>query len=293
MPTRRRLFRRRNRATGRTTHLEGARRKKVFECPVEICAECGGNLHVSYSKKAHVYGFHPTIEVRQVNKRCGKMRCRTRHWYDYRLVIGEQKYFEDGGVGGVISTNPSVGFDVTFLRYVQKLLFYAYDSFAAVAKSPAATIGSSTGNRFQAHLAEGFFFLLLRALAEFREIKYDVRRITGGDEVAPYALQAYTKHLMQNVYPPRSVISVRAVVADGGAKVLHKCGKGEKHPLRIGSPLKRKDGSQMAPKPYWGGWFFFIPPHKSGRILNAVTMYRPGNNANVLNEMGRVVGGYP
>ena len=113
----------------------GGAKKKVFESPVEICAECGGNLHVAYSKKAHVYGFHPTIEVRQVSKRCGKMRCRTRHWYNYRLVDGEKKYFDDGRVGGVIFINSSVGFDVTFLRYVQQLHFYGYVSFAAVAKA--------------------------------------------------------------------------------------------------------------------------------------------------------------
>ena len=142
----------------------------------------GWNLHVAYSKKAHVYGPRPTIAVRHVSKRRGKMRRRARHWYNYRMANGEKEYFDDGGVGEVIFANSIVGFEVTFLHYVQKLHFYGYVSFTAVAKSRAATFGSSAGSRFQAYLADAFF--RLHAVTEFRPIKYDVRNITVGDEVA-------------------------------------------------------------------------------------------------------------
>ena len=170
--------------SGRWSHNASgwSAKTKVSESPVVICAECGSSLHVARSKKAHVYGFRPTKEVRQVRKRRGKTRRGTRHWYNYRLVDGEKIYFDDGGLGGVICTNSSVGFDVTSLHYVQKLHFYGYVSFTAVAKSRAATFGSSAGSRFQAYLADAFF--RLHAVTEFRPIKYDVRNITVGDEVA-------------------------------------------------------------------------------------------------------------
>ena len=208
---------------------------------------------------------------------------------NYRLADGEKKYLDGGEVGCVISTNSSVGFDVTFLRYLHRLHFDGYVSFAAVEKSRASPSGHPKGNRPQASLADAS--PPLRESTEFRRIEYDVRNIAVGDEMEAGALLAYTAHLMQNAYPPRSASSVRAVVADGDAKVSPKRGTGEKPPRPVGAPVERKDGSEIGHKPRWAGWFFFIRP-KSGIILNASPTYRTGNNAIVLNETGRVVGRY-
>ena len=48
----------------------------------------------------------------------------------------------------------------------------------------------------------------------------------------------------------------------------------------------------MKPKPYWGGWLFYICP-KSSVILHAVAMYGPGNNEIALNGMEGAIGRYP
>ena len=92
--------------------------------------------------------------------------------------------------------------------------------------------------------------------------------------------------------PTKASFSVTSVVADGHAKVMTKCSKTTPRPKRAGAPRKRRDGSKIPAKPYWNGRFFFICP-KTGRILHAVPMFHPENNALVLDELENVVGRYP
>ena len=61
---------------------------------------------------------------------------------------------------------------------------------------------------------------------------------------------------------------------------------------RAGAPRKRRGGSKIPAKPYWGGRVFPIC-HKTGRILHAVPMFHPENNALVLDELENVVERYP
>ena len=123
-------------------------------------------------------------------------------------------------------------------------------------------------------------------MAEFIEIWYGLRKITIGDEIPDADLRAYIEYLVDSAFPPKTTINIRAVVADGDAKVLPKCGKKETAPKRTGFPRKNREESRVVAKPYWGGWFCFLFP-KTGRALNSVPTCRPGNNDLVLNEMER------
>ena len=46
--------------------------KKGFGYPVVRFADRGWDLHISYSEKAHVSGYHPEAEVVKLNNLCGK-----------------------------------------------------------------------------------------------------------------------------------------------------------------------------------------------------------------------------
>ena len=78
-------------------------------------------------------------------------------------------------------------------------------------------------------------------MAEFQEIGYEIRKITICDEVPDEALGAYTEYLVQSVFPPKTTINIRGVVADGDAKILPKCRKRETAPKRTGAPRKTRD----------------------------------------------------
>ena len=93
----------------------------------------------------------------------------------------------------------------------------------------------------------------------------DVGGIIIGSEIPDEALARYNTYVRDNVFPPKYPQSLSAAVADGGSKVLSKCGENE------GSPRKGRDGAKLNPKPYWGGRFFFVRP-KNGRILRARPM---------------------
>ena len=126
--------------------------------------------------------------------------------------------------------------NVFTLRTAQKLHFYGYFSFAAPSTSRAATFGSSAGNRSQGYLDDAFF--LLRAVTEFREIKYDVRKITVGDEVVSEAPQSYTTHLVKNVYPGGSSSLFAMSLPTGTQKYYVSAGQARY--IRGGSDPRRK-----------------------------------------------------
>ena len=81
-------------------------------------------------------------------------------------------------------------------------------------------------------------------------------------------------------------------MADCSANVLPKCGKKEPSPNRTGAPRKKRYKSRVVAKPYLGGRRFFLCP-KKGRALNAIPMYRPGNNDLVLTDLARATRRYP
>ena len=230
------------------------------------------------------------MDATHVVRRCARKACRIMHWYNYTISGGKKQYFPCDEDRDVLFANSSVAFDVAFIRYVQKLHFYGFVSLAAVAKSHSAVFASPPTDHFVKLLGDAFF--LLHAVTEFAEIGYDLRAITIGDEIPVAALRAYSEYLLQSVFPPKTTIDIRAVVADGNAKVLPKCGKKETAPKRTGAPRKNRDKSRVAAKPYWGGRFFFLRP-KTGRVVNAIPMYRPGNNEMAINELERATRGYP
>ena len=68
--------------------------------------------------------------------------------------------------------------------------------------------------------------------------------------------------------------------------------KKEASPKRTDANRKNRDKSRVVVKPYWCGWFFFLCP-KTGSLVNAIPMYRPGNNDMALNELERAARRYP
>ena len=133
---------------------------------------------------------------------------------------------------------------------------------------------------------------LLHAVTEFSAIGIDANTIRIGDEVTQDAIEKYSAFLARYVFPPKHLLGVRAVVADGNSKVLIKCCRGSTAPKRAGAPRKGRAGEKREAKHYWNGWFFFLCP-KTGRILQTSPMYRPENNDFVLDELEKVVDRYP
>ena len=82
---------------------------------------------------------------------------------------------------------------------------------------------------------------------------------------------------VQSVSPPKTAIEIRPVAPDGNSKLTPKCGKKEPAPKRTGAPRRNMGKSRVAARPYWVGRFFFLRP-KTGRVMNAIPMYPPGNN---------------
>ena len=199
-------------------------------------------------------------------------------------------FFEEIGRDGIIFADPSVGFDFTFDEYIQKLHFPDTPSFSSVVKSHAEIFGSPGANRSRALLSGACF--LLQAVQEYAAVGIDANGIVLGGERAEEKNTSYADRIQRRVFPPRRLFDVTSVVADGNAKILTNRIITPPMPNREVAPRKRRDGPKTPPKPYWAGWFFSICI-KPARILQAVPIFRPGNNAIVLNELGNVVGRYP
>ena len=254
------------------------------------CADCGSALGRLRSKAALVYGFHAASTVRHGFRKCNNRERNARYWHNYRYIGGNKIYSHEGSRGDVVFVNSNVGFDLEFIHYVQKLHFYGYLSFSALVKSHAAIYNSPATSHFKTLLPSAFF--LVHAVREYGAAGIDVGSIVIGEETNTERNAIYSAYILETAFRPRYIQSVTAVVSDGNAKVLTKCGKGVPAPKRAGAPMKRRGGGRMGPKPFWNGWFFYICP-KSSMILLAVAMYGPENNAIVLDGLERVTKRYP
>ena len=161
-------------------------------------------------------------------------------------------YFEEGRLEAALFLNSGVAFDIIFPRYARQLQFLGFVSTSYIAKSHAAISGSPMTAHFR-NLLSGALFPL-RSITAFREIGYAANTITVGGEITADALRMYSAYLLKKVSPPRYLVSVTAVVADGNAKLMAKRSKNETPPKRSGTPRKDNEGRNKGRKPYWGGW---------------------------------------
>ena len=262
----------------------GSAAQPSMQCESKTCIECGGGLFIRDKREATVYGFHRSARVTHVVKACGKRECATRHWHNYRTRRQSKIYFATRKMRDVLFVNSAVGFDVVFLRYAQQLHFIGYVSIAAIAKCHSEVFGAPLTTRFRSYLSDAMF--LLHAVTEFSAIGIDANTIRIGDEVTQDAIEKYSAFLARYVFPPKHLLGVRAVVADGNAKVLTKCCRGVTAPKRAGAPRKGRAGEKRGAKHYWDGRFFSQCP-KTGRIPQTSPMYHPENNDFVLGELER------
>ena len=98
--------------------------------------------------------------------------------------------------------------------------------------------------RFQKLIA--YDFVLLREVAGFVEIGYDLREITIGNAIPEAAIYAHVEHIARDVFPPRGNINIMDVSADGDAKVLPKCGKKDTFPKSTCGPSNREESMVVA-----------------------------------------------
>ena len=106
--------------------------------------------------RARVYGFPPTRDVWRGRINRSSLKCNARRWFNYRTRAQREIFSEGRDRDGIIFANSSVGFDIAFFEYIQKLLFFGFASFSDVAKSHAEIFGSPGTNRFRA-LLSGYF----------------------------------------------------------------------------------------------------------------------------------------
>ena len=124
--------------------------------------------------------------------------------------------------------NSPVGFDVAFPQYAHQLHFVEYVSIAAIAKRRSGVFGAPEATRFGSYLSGAI--VLLQAVTELIAIGIDANTIPIGDELTQRAVDKYSAYLGRYVFPPKHLLGVRAVVADGNSKVLIKRGRGPTAP---------------------------------------------------------------
>ena len=84
-----------------------------------VCLECGSPLKPHGGVNAAIYGSSVEISARHCRARCSKNACRARHWFNYRVRNGEEKYFSEKYREDVLFVTAGVAFDCAFIRYVQ------------------------------------------------------------------------------------------------------------------------------------------------------------------------------
>lgn len=173
---------------------------------------------------------------------------------------------------------------VRYLEYHESLMFRGFLSASSVEWSYKRVFGSTDvlAEHRKFHNDALFYYMTLK---EFELVDME-EKIVVGDEVSQEAIDKYIAHCHREAFPPEDTSSVCELVGDGHEKVMAKL---TGHCFQI--PKRRGRGGGVE-KPYGNGWFMVMDP-KSSRIVSAIPMINPENNAIVTQSLESILDLYP